>query len=697
MPQIRKCTRWRRLLDVITLGSAAVLFSPLLIITSTVATGIANLLGARSGWSQDMTNCATSGPPAGEYTVNVCLAHNGNNITVTESILVTSTFEVNGSALSVRTAVFYLDGAYLLTDFEAPYTFELPTDHFIDGTYRLSVNALMRDEFVTDQAAITLNFANGNKTPPVNTNTFTPSSGRLPGPGEPFIVAAVGDGAGGQSTSAQVVDLIASWNPNMFLYLGDVYNRGTFTEFVNWYGDEMRLFGQFRDITNPIVGDHEYNSGDQASAYYFYWDNIPDFYSFDAAGWHFISLNSVIHSRQRGLPQYEWLLHELADSTAQCTLAFFHHPVFSIGLHGGDDRLNDIWAMLAQEGVEVVLSGNDHDYQRWHALGDDGRPDPTGTTPFVVGTGGQGIRDFSRTDERVARGYDASSETPVFGALNLKLNSRGLEYRFVNVAGDILDSGVIGCEGAESDATPPLPPSDLTSEIHPAGHVSLNWAETHDDTGVAGYTIYRDGVVLTTLDGATSRYTDTSTQVNATYTYTLTAFDLANNMSALSEAVTASTPAAATLTLTPGADAYVDMSTPDMNYGNTGNLRTDSTPTVQSYLRFDVPGLPGDVLSATLRVYANSASRIGHGVYEVRQSQWDESGITYNSAPQLGRLIGSSEPFEGDTWVSVDVTSLVTGEGPLSLALLTTGTTNISYSSREGANPPELIIELGTV
>jgi len=381
---------------------------------------------------------------------------------------------------------------------------------------------------------------------------------------------------------------------------------------------------------------------------------------------------------------------------AHCTIAFLHHPVFSIGLHGGDDRLNDIWAMLAQQGVEVVLSGNDHDYQRWHALDDDGRLDPSGTTPFVVGTGGQGIRDFSRTDERIARGYDASSEPPVFGALNLKLNSQGLEYRFVNVAGDILDFGVIGCEGAESDTTPPPPPPRLTSELDPAGHVILNWAEVNDDTGVAGYTIYRDGVVLTTLDGARSSYTDTSTRVDAIYTYTLTAFDLANNMSALSEAVTATTLPAATLTLTPGADAYVDMSAPDTNYGNNGNLRTDSTTTVQSYLRFDVPGLPGDVLSATLRVYANSTSSIGYDVYEVSQSDWDESGITYNSAPELGRLIGSSEPFESDTWVSVDVTSLITGEGPLSLALLTMGTTNISYSSREGANPPELIIELGT-
>jgi Calcineurin-like phosphoesterase/Bacterial Ig domain len=678
------------------LSSAAILLLPILITPGTVSAEIADLLATRNGLSQEITNCVTSGPSSGGYTVDVCLVHNGNNVTVTGSLLITGTLDVIGSPSLVQIVRFYLDDQYLLTDFEAPYTFELPTDHFIDGTHRLSVDASMRDGFVSNQAAITLNFNNGNATPPVNTNIFTPSSGRPPGPGEPFIVAVVGDGAGGQSTSEPVVDLIASWNPNLFLYLGDVYQSGTFTEFVNWYGNETRLFGQFRNITNPIVGDHEYE-GREAPGYYFYWDNIPDFYSFDVAGWHFISLNSTTQFRQRepGSPQYEWLVQDLRDNMAQCTIAFLHQPIFSIGLHGGDERLKDIWAILAQEGVEAVLSGDDHDYQRWHALDDNGRLDPEGATQFVVGTGGQGIRYFSGTDARLARGYDASSETPVFGALNLKLNSRGLEYRFVNVAGDILDFGVIGCESAESDTTPPPPPFDLTSEISSAGHVILNWAEVNDDTGVAGYIIYRDGVELVSLDGRRSSYTDNSTQMDATYTYTLKAFDPTNNMSALSEAVTATTLPAVTLILTPVADAFVDMSTPDTNYGNSSKLRTDTTPTVQSYLRFDVPGLSGNVLSATLRVYANSPSSIGHDVYEVSQSDWDESGITYNTSPQLGHLIDLSEPFESDTWVNVDVTSLITGEGPLSLALLTTSITNISYSSKEGPYPPELIIELG--
>jgi Calcineurin-like phosphoesterase len=654
------------------------------------------LFGMQSGWSQESINCAASGPASGDYEINVCLTHNATDGNATGAVIVTGTLEVSGSSPGVRTVVFYLDDKYLLTDYEAPYTFELPTTHFVDGPHRLAVAVLLQDGLVSNQAVAALNFSNGITTTPVNTNTFTPSSGRPAQPGEPFIVAVVGDGAGGKSDALPVVDLIASWNPNLFLYLGDVYDNGSYSEFYNWYGDETHLFGRFRAITNPITGDHEYR-GREAPGYYDYWDNIPDYYSFDVAGWHFISLNSTTQFGQRmpGSPQYEWLLQDLNKSASQCTIAYLHQPIFSIGQHGGDDGLMDIWALLAQHGVEMTFSGNDHDYERWQPLDAAGQPDPSGTIPFVVGTGGQSIREFAGSDPHLAKGYDATSAVPVFGALKLELNPRGLEYRFINVEGKMLDSGVIGCEGAEADTTPPTPPSSLTSALAPSGEVMLNWTEAKDDTGVAGYTLYRDGVVLATLDGPTPSYIDTSARLGTTYTYNLQAFDLANNGSVSSESVTATTSSTVTLTLTPVADAYVDESAPADNYGGSSKLRVDSTPVVQSHMRFNVPPLAGNVLSATLSVYANGASSAGHDVYAVSQNEWNESDITYTTAPQPERLIGSSGAFQGDIWVSIDVTSLISGEGPLSLALLTTGTTNITYSSREGAKPPQLSIEVG--
>ena len=96
--------------------------------------------------------------------------------------------------------------------------------------------------------------------------------------------------SGGEDAS-KVADLITSLNPNLFLYLGDVYEQGSLAEFYNWYGTSTTFFGQLRAITNPTIGNHEYLTGD-AAGYFDYWNNIPNYYSYNAGGWHFISLNS---------------------------------------------------------------------------------------------------------------------------------------------------------------------------------------------------------------------------------------------------------------------------------------------------------------------------------------------------------------------------------------------------------------------
>ena len=183
----------------------------------------------------------------------------------------------------------------------------------------------MRDDFVTARTPLSLTLANGNPTPPVNTNTFSPSSGSSPGPVQPFVVAAAGDGAAGRSEGDDVANLIDGWDPNLFLYLGDVYDKGTYTEFVNWYGEGNAGWSRFRNITNPTQGNHE-NVGGLADGYDYYWDNIPWYYSYDAGGWHFVSLY-VQDSSSFTSAQEQWLLTDLAASSEVCTIAYFHKPV----------------------------------------------------------------------------------------------------------------------------------------------------------------------------------------------------------------------------------------------------------------------------------------------------------------------------------------------------------------------------------
>ena len=155
-----------------------------------------------------------------------------------------------------------------------------------------------------------------------------------------------------------------------------------------------------------------------------------------------------------------------------------------------------------------------------------------------------------------------------------------------------------------------------------------------------------------------------------------------------------STSAPAIRTFTPVVDSYVDQANPTVNYGVSTQLRTDGSPFVRSYLRFNVQNLTGRVTRATLRIFANSAASSGCVANIVSNNTWTETGLTYNNAPTLGTPLGSSGSFGAGVWISMDVTAYITGNGTYSLAVTTPGSTAVSLVSREGGtNAPQLIVE----
>lgn len=221
----------------------------------------------------------------------------------------------------------------------------------------------------------------------------------------------------------------------------------------------------------------------------------------------------------------------------------------------------------------------------------------------------------------------------------------------------------------------------------------MAWDPSTDNVGVDGYMVYRDGTPLTTVDGATLTYRDSTAAPETTYDYTVDAFDAAGNYSAQSAAAQVTTPpAAGTITLNPVADAYVDSTKVTTNYGSSNALRIDGDPDKAAYLMFDVSGITGTVTQVVLRIYAQSNSTVGHDVRAVTDTTWLESAITYSNAPGMGATLGSSGPFGLGSYIEVDITGYVTANGLLSIGVSTTHTTAIKYSSRSGANPPELVI-----
>ena len=452
------------------------------------------------------TGCVSSSPSSGAYTVTLCFTTPTGG-SLTGNITVTATASVTGTNPGVQRMVFYLDNAYLLTDYQSTYTFTLPTAHWVDGTHTIAVEALMRDGYTTaNRGSVTVFFVNGVSTPPVNTNSFTPALGTNPGSG-PLVLVAAGDGASGENNATNVVNLISSWNPNLLLYLGDVYEKGSVAEFYNWYGTNNQNFSKFKAITDPAIGNHEYSGGSGGAGYFDYWNNIPNYYSFTTGGWHFVSLNanSQFNQYSTNSAQYQWLAQDLAANSTACTIVYWHQPIFNIGAEPDQTAMLPIWALLVQDKVDIVLNGHDHDYQRWVPLNASGTPDPTnGITEFVVGGSGHGIQTFVSTDSRVAASYDSKTKPAPFGALRLKLYATNATYEYITVSNSVIDSGSIACKnaGTSPTATPTATlihayadqygPATHTDQYRPATYTNQHASPSYCDAYGYAYSAYAD-------------------------------------------------------------------------------------------------------------------------------------------------------------------------------------------------------------
>ena len=241
-------------------------------------------------------------------------------------------------------------------------------------------------------------------------------------------------------------DLVMDMDPDAVLVLGDVqYEDGSLDQFTGSYD---LSWGRFKDITYPAVGNHEYKTPD-AAGYFEYFgaaagDPDKGYYSFDVGNWHVVSLNSNCSKAggcDAGSEQEQWLRSDLAANPAACTLAIWHHPLFSSGSHGDQPRTRDLWVALQETGAELVLTGHDHLYERFGLQDADGNADPSGMRQFVIGTGGRnhtGVNDVRPNSEL--------RETQTYGVLRLALRPAGYDWEFVpEVGSSFTDRGSGEC------------------------------------------------------------------------------------------------------------------------------------------------------------------------------------------------------------------------------------------------------------
>jgi hypothetical protein len=512
-------------------------------VTRRLALALALVLGAAMLAGVDRAHavvqtCGTSTATAG-FTVTLCITNPASGDTLTGTVPVTATVTTTGSAPAVNGIVYTLDGNYLLTDPQAPYSFSLHTYLYAGGDHTLTGKVAFSGGYTS--SGVDVPVAVLPSLPPTPPPAFAPRTGTPPAAGQDPVVVAVGDGATGLDAEKRVTDLIASWSPNLLLSLGDVYSQGSREEQLNWYGENGAFYQRFYDITNPSIGNHEYTLDPSAQAFFDYWGTPPHYYSYDAYGWHFINLDNALPSATTTTsPQYQWLVGDLAANTRPCTMVAFHRPVFSLDSDGGASDFQPYWKLLAQNHVPVVVNGHAHNYERWVPLAGDGSPSPAGVTEFVAGTGGQWISAFSRTDSRMAKGLDTTGTA--WGALRFDLHPNGASYRFVSMDGVTRDFGTLAC-GA--DATPPTAPSSLSATAPSGREVDLSWSPAADDAGVQDYRIWRNGVVVDVVPGYRTSYADQSVDANQHLSYQVTARDAAGNESPASPTASVTTPAAA--------------------------------------------------------------------------------------------------------------------------------------------------------
>ena len=269
------------------------------------------------------------------------------------------------------------------------------------------------------------------------------ASGQLPA----AVLVGAGDIASCEpdraEATAKLLDQIAG---TVFTAGDNAYDKGSEQQFLRCY---ERSWGRHRDRTRPSPGNHDYGT-DQAAAYFKYFGAnagpaARGYYSYTLGAWHIVSLNSIINARYWGAAQEQWLIKDLEANESECTLAYWHHPLFSSSTaHGNQIHMRRLFKILHARGADVAVAGHDHVYERFAPQDAEGRFDPKGIRQFIAGTGGAGLYAFGppRLNSEVRNSAD-------HGVLKLTLHPGRYAWEFVPIAGGkFRDSGSSRCSAS---------------------------------------------------------------------------------------------------------------------------------------------------------------------------------------------------------------------------------------------------------
>jgi hypothetical protein len=383
----------------------------------------------------------------------------------------------------------------------------------------------------------------------------------------PTRIWVLGDSGTADSSATAVrnayLNATGTRHTDLWLMLGDnAYENGTDAEYqnavFNIYPTMLR-----KSVLFPTLGNHDTAQATQFVDTYPYFSifSLPrnaetgglasgteHYYSFDFGNIHFVCLDSMTASRSPSGAMATWLQNDLAATTRDWIIAFWHHPPYTKGSHNSDTETELIQMrqtfnpILEAGGVDLVLTGHSHSYERSFLIdqhyglsstfsagniidggsGSDpnpyekpaGLPGHQGAVYVVAGSSGQ-ISGGTLNHPAMFISLN------VLGSVVLDFTTNRLDLQFLDSAGAVRDNLAI----VKSSGPPPAP----TGLAANAGdnRVDLSWNAA---PGADSYTVKRStvsGGPYTPIGTgiSTTSFADTTAVNGTTYFYVVSAIN----------------------------------------------------------------------------------------------------------------------------------------------------------------------------
>ncbi len=403
------------------------------------------------------------------------------------------------------------------------------------------------------------------------------------GQANPYRLWILGDSGTADANAQAVRNSYLTYNgstyTNLILMLGDnAYETGTDAEY------QAAVFNMYPSVLRqtplwPTIGNHDTaQSADPPSSLpYFQMFTLPTgaeaggvasgtekYYSFNYGNIHFICLDSMTSSRATNGAMLTWLQNDLAQNIQPWVIAFWHHPPYTKGSHNSDteaqlaEMRTNVLPMLESWGVDLVLTGHSHSYERSFLI--DGHYGTSGTfTNAMKKNPGGGRENIDGAYTKSALSSNVPNEGAVYavagssgkisggtlnhpamfislnnlGSMVLDINNDRLDAKFLRENGTIADYFTM-IKGGIPPPVPPNAPSGLTASAVSSSRINLSW--TDNSANETGFSIERcSGATCTnfasiaTVGVNTTTFASTGLSRNTVYRYRVRAFNSDGN------------------------------------------------------------------------------------------------------------------------------------------------------------------------